>query len=120
VDYEAAFIPGEVIVLAAYDQVRGGDPVDVFGNMTCRRAQSGSGRYAGVATHDAASGEAVAVVTGRIIHAGAAQGTITAGGRVMTSGADGRQVVSAGAGGRAIGVALTSAADGHEVRWLQF
>jgi Uncharacterized conserved protein (DUF2190) len=119
VDYSAAFIPGEEIWLAAYDTIRGGDPVDVYGNLACRRAERGSGRYLGVASHDALSGEQVAVVAGRIIHDGPAQGQIAAGSRVMTSGAPGRQVAAAGAGGRAIGVAITSAADGHEVRWMQ-
>jgi uncharacterized protein DUF2190 len=120
VDYTAAFIPGEEIRLAAFDRIRGGDPVDVFGNLTCRRAQPGSGRYAGVASHDAASGEQVAVVTGRIIHDGAAQGPVTAGALVVTSAVEGRQVAAASAAGPAvIGVALTSAADGGEVRWMQ-
>jgi Uncharacterized conserved protein (DUF2190) len=118
-DYQAAFIPGEEIWLAAYDAIKGGDPVDVYGNLTCRRAQPGSGRYAGVASHDALSGEQVAVVTGRIIHEGPAQGQITAGGRVMTSGLAGRQVAAAAAGARPVGVALTSAADGHQLRWMQ-
>lgn len=116
VGYEAAFLPGERITLTAYDAIEPGDPVDVYGHLICRRHVAG-GRYLGVASTRGGPGDQVSITVGRVIHDGAAQGSIPAGTLLVTSGLAGYQVA---AGTTApVGVALTTAADGSSVRWAQ-
>jgi Uncharacterized conserved protein (DUF2190) len=113
-DYAPAYWPGERVTLTAYGPLTAGDPVDVTGPGIVTRHQAG-GSWLGIAASDAADGDPVPVETGLVIHDGPARGTITAGGTVTTA----PPPAQVQAGTPAIGLAITSAADGHAVRWAQ-
>jgi hypothetical protein len=121
-DYSPVFIPGTAITLQASGVVDAGDPVEVSGSGTIDRAAAGSEKYVGVAGHAASPGGLVTVFAGKLVYDGAAEGDITAGNPVETSGLDGYQVKEAGdpADPSVIGLALTDAADGQTCRWLQY
>jgi hypothetical protein len=122
-DYTPVHVPGVAITLQASGPVDAGDPVAVSGSGTVDRAAAASDTYVGVAGHVAAGmGELLTVFTGKLVHEGPAEGAITAGRPVETSGADGYQVKEATdvTDPSVIGIALTTAADGQDVRWLQY
>jgi hypothetical protein len=121
-DYAPIFVPGTAITLQASGAVDAGDPVEVSGSGTVDRAAAGSPTYVGVAGHAANMGGLLTVFCGKIVHEGPGEGPITAGMPLMVSGEDGRQVTEAAdpSDPNVIGLALTSAADGFDVRWLQY
>jgi hypothetical protein len=120
-DYTPIFTPGIAITLQASAAVEAGDLVEVTGNGTVGPAAGASPAYVGVAGMAATPGLLVTVFAGKIVHAGLADGAITAGDVVEASGVAGRQVAAAAAGSAGvIGLALTSAVDGAEVRWMQY
>lgn len=121
-DYTPVHVPGTAITLQAADAIEAGDPVEVAGSGTIQRATAGTEKYVGVAGHPATMGLLVTVFAGKIVHEGAAELDITAGRPVEASGLDGYQVKEANdpADPTVIGLALTSAADGQDVRWLQY
>jgi hypothetical protein len=121
-DYSPIFVPGTAITLQASGPVDAGDPVAVSGSGTVDRAAAGALAYVGVAGHSANQGALVTVFCGKIVHEGPGEGPVTAGMALMVSGEDGRQVTEAGdpSDPNVIGLALTSAADGFDVRWLQY
>lgn len=143
-DYTPVHLPGLTFTMAAAAPVTAGDVLEVAGSgLVAKMTVPGARRYVGVAGNDAAVAALVTVVAARPVHEGAAEGAVTAGDEVAASAAPGRQVVSVpapaadlGAGydqaassaavntalaaARAvIGVALTTAADGATVRWMQ-
>jgi hypothetical protein len=136
-DYAPVFLPGLVITLAAAGAITGGDPVEVAGNGTVQKTTAGPGgaigsvKCIGVAAHDAVAGSRVAVVADRVVHEGAADGAVNAGDQLMASSKPGCQVKkvpdSTGTPTKQdvdqarciIGLALTTAADGGTVRWMQ-
>ena len=123
-DYTPVHVPGTAITLQASDAITAGDPVEVSGSGTVARATAGTTTYVGVAGHPADLGGLVTVFAGKIVHEGPAEGAITAGDPVAASGLDGYQVTVPTppdpADPTVIGLALTSAADGQDVRWLQY
>jgi hypothetical protein len=126
VDYSPVFVPGTAITLQAADTIAAGDPVEVAGSGTIQRAEAGSDTYIGVAGQAATSGGLVTVFSGKLVHEGAADGAIAAGDPLECSGLDGYQVKVAGGATpdptlpSVIGLALTTAPDGADVRWLQY
>lgn len=148
-DYTPVFPAGASVSLVAASTITGGDPVEVAAAGQVQKvAAPGTTRYVGVAGHDATAGMRVTVIAAAPVHEGAADGTVNAGDQVTPSATAGRQVKSmAGAlaaqdvgatpdqshintavnaavtavnANRAqCGVALTGAADGATVRWMQ-
>jgi hypothetical protein len=121
-DYTPIFIPGTAITLQATGAIFAGDPVQVAGSGTVERALPGSETYVGIAGHDAPTGGLVTVFAGKIVHEGTAEGDIPAGSPVMTSGTEGYQVTIAADVGdpNVVGLALTTAADAQDCRWMQY
>jgi hypothetical protein len=121
-DYAPIFVPGTAITMQAAGAVEAGDPVEVAGSGTIQRAAAGSEKYVGVAGHPAILGGLVTVFAGKLVHEGPAEGDIPAGSPVMTSGELDRQVIIAAdpADPNVIGIALTTAADNDDCRWLQY
>lgn len=120
-DYSPIFTPGIAITMQASAAVDAGDPVEVSGSGTIARASVASPAYVGVAAHAATPGHLVTVFAGKIVHEGAAEGPVMAGSAVEASGAADRQVrAAAPASAGVVGLALTTAADGAPVRWMQY
>lgn len=135
-DYSAVFLPGLTMTSTAASAITGGDPLEVAGSGTVQKTTAGpsglgSAKYVGVAAHDTPAGLKLTVITDRVVHEGAADGPVNAGDQVMASSVTGRQVKTVPATGATpgkadvdqaraiIGLALTSAADGTTVRWMQ-
>lgn len=108
--------PGDTITFDVTTAVIGGTPVEVgTTDRSVAPAAAGSTKYVGIAGHDAAVGDKVTVEVGKPVHELKAVGAVARGTRleVATGG------VRALSTGTAIGVALTSAADGATVQMLQ-
>jgi sulfate adenylyltransferase subunit 1 (EFTu-like GTPase family) len=130
-DYSPVHLPGLAVTLTASGPLAGGDPVEVAGSGTVQKvAAAGSLRYVGVAAADAATGAAVTVIIDRVVHEGAADGPVNAGDQLAASARAGCQVTQLASAATAtaadvnaaravVGVALTGAADGATVRWVQ-
>jgi hypothetical protein len=138
-DYTAVFLPGLTMTTTALGHIYGGDPLEVAGSdlvQKCTPGPSGwgSAKYVGIAANDTRAGNLVTVIVDRVVHEGAADGAITAGDQLMASSAPGCQVMTVPPTGTVpgqseqadvdasrviIGVALTTAADGTTVRWIQ-
>lgn len=135
-DYSAVFLPGLMMTSTAAGTITGGDPVEVAGSGTVQRSTAGpnslgSLKCIGISAQDATAGARVTIIVDRVVHEGAADGAITAGDQLMTSSVAGRQVKTVPATGGApgqvdvnqaraiVGIALTTAADGGTVRWMQ-
>jgi Uncharacterized conserved protein (DUF2190) len=121
-DYTPIHVPGVAITLQAAGPIEPGDPVQVAGSGTIERADAGTDSYVGIAGHSAPIGGLVAVFCGKLVHEGPAENDITAGNPVATSGTEGYQVTEAAdpLDPSVIGLALTSAADAEDCRWLQY
>ncbi|WP_341359048.1 capsid cement protein [Georgenia sp. M64] len=115
--YLPAFAPGAAITYAPTAAVTGGQVVAVSGNRAVAPAGADSAAVVGVAAHDAAVGDQLAVhpLTG-VVHELVASGVIAAGDRVATGTAG--TVAALGAGSNPIGTALTGALDGETVTVL--
>lgn len=114
-EYLPTFKPGQAVTLKASATITGGQLVEVTGSGTVGPAGAASTKVVGHAAFDAATNDNVTVYTPGIVQHGTTAGAVTAG-----------DVVQAGAGGTVatgttapIGVALTSAASGADVRYLQ-
>jgi len=135
-EYTPVLLPGLTGTFTAAAAITGGDPLEVAGSGTVQKTSPGpsglgSARYVGIAAHDAPPGNRVTVILDRAVHEGSADGAVNAGDQLMASARPGRQVATvpaaAAAPGQAdvnaaravIGLALTTAADGSVVRWLQ-
>lgn len=113
-EYLPIYKPGHGITLKASAGITGGQLVEVTGSGTVGPAGAASAKVVGVAAFDAAINDNVTVFAGGVQH-GTASGAITAG-----------DVVQAAASGQVasgttapVGIALTSAASGADVR-VQF
>jgi len=138
-DYTPVIVPGATFTSTASAAVTGGDVVEVSGDDTVRRATGVSSKVIGVAGHDAASGQRVTIFACVVIHKGVADGVITAGDQLSSTGTANRSVktvapaavaapadfaatatsinTTAAATRSIIGVALNGGADGATVRW---
>lgn len=112
-EYLPIYKPGQAITLRASAAITGGQLVEVSGSGTVGPAGAASVKVVGVAAFDAANGDAVTVYNAGVQHA-TASGAVTAG-----------DVVQAGAAGTVasgttapVGIALTTAANGGDVRYL--
>jgi hypothetical protein len=110
-EYLPIYKPGQAITLAASATITGGQLVEVSGSGTVGPAGAASVKVVGVAAFDAVSGDNVTIFAGGVQHA-VASGAITAG-AVVQAGAAG--TVAAGTTAP-IGIALSTAADGADVR----
>lgn len=116
-DYLPLFRPGQTVTFDVTAAVTGGHPVEVgAADRTVAPAAAASAKYVGIAGHDAAIGDKVVVEVGKPIHLLVASGAIVRGTRVETAGAGKVRTLAAGT---AVGLALTSAADGANVEILQ-
>ena len=113
-EYLPIYKPGQAITLKASAGITGGQLVEVTGSGTVGPAGAASTKVVGVAAFDASTNDNVTVYAGGVQHAAAAAGGVTAG-----------DVVQAGAAGTIasgstapIGVALTTATAGNDVRVL--
>lgn len=114
-EYAPIFKPGQAITRVTSAAVTGGQVVIVSGNDTVAASSTASAAWLGVAAHDAASGEAVTVLSGGV-HELAASGAIAAGARVVTAAAGAVADIAAGTDySQIVGVAL-AAASGGKVR----
>ena len=149
-DYTPVALPGQTWTFTAgTGGVVGGDPVDVSGsNTVARSATTASTAFIGVANHDAVAGARVTVTLAHAIHESIADGVITAGAQLTTTGTAARHVRALAASAAnvdvtgtpteasieafnaaintavnnaraVIGVALTAATDNTLVRWAQ-
>lgn len=116
--YLPLFRPGDTVTFGVTTAVTAGQTVEVSAtaDMSVAPAAAGSAKYVGVAGHDAAVGDKLAVEVGKPIHELKASGAITRGQR-LEIGATG--TVRALAAGTPVFVALSSAADGALVRAVQ-
>ena len=116
-DYAPLYMPGDVITGVTSAAVTGGRQLMVSGNGQVAHATADSNAVVGTAAHDAASGTNLAYHGRGQVHVSTAAGAITAGAR-LNSAANGT-VASATAGVGNIGIALTTAADGALVTWME-
>jgi IPT/TIG domain len=117
-DYTSYHLPGRVITLRTGGRVVRGEPVMPSGSGRVERWAPG-GEYLGIAARSAPTDDLVPVYPGGAVQSGLADGPLTAGDLVEISGTTGRQVRLASGTGHADGVALTTAADGAMVFWMQ-
>jgi hypothetical protein len=130
-DYAPVWLPGLTVTFIAAASLVGGDPVEVAGSGTVQKVTAaGSMCYVGIAAQDAVAGYQVTVILDRAVHEGAADGPVNARDQLVASPRAGCQVTQLPAAATAtaadinlaravVGVALTSAADGTTVRWMQ-
>jgi hypothetical protein len=116
--YEPKFLYADQITATTSATVTGGQVLAVTGNGTVGPAGAASAAVVGVAAFDAASGARVSFFPRGKVHVTTAAGAITAGDRVNTGAAG--TVATGVAALTNIGVALTTAADGASVEWMEF
>ena len=115
--YEPKFLYGDEVTGTASATITGGQTIIVSGNGTLGPATAGSPACVGVAAQDAAANARLSFFPRGKIHISTASGAITAAARVDTGGAG--TVASGTAGVNNIGIALTTAADGAPVEWME-
>ncbi|MEV5819289.1 capsid cement protein [Micromonospora haikouensis] len=115
--YEPKFLYSDQITGTTSAAVTGGQVLAVSGNGTVGPAGAASAAVVGVAAFDAASGARVSFFPRGKVHISTASGAITAAARV-DAGAAGT-VASGTAAVTNIGIALTTAADGAAVEWME-
>jgi hypothetical protein len=118
-------LPGSALTFTAAERVAAGDPVELAGPMLVRHAHIRDSIYVGIAGHDAPALAPVTVHVSVVVHQGPAAGGVRWGeplapGPVAAPGRPPAQVMplALAPGGLVIGVALSSAADGQDVRWM--
>lgn len=128
-DYSPVYLPGSTLTATTNAALTGGQLVAVSGDGVVGPAGAASPKVIGVAAFDCGSGSGATVYGRGPVHETTASGAITAGDQV-TAAAAGKVATAAAASGtpdatavnaaRAVlGVALTTAADGALVRWMQ-
>jgi hypothetical protein len=115
-DYTPVFNPGNELTFTASAPLVGGQLVVVTGPNAVGPAPANTSATVGVAAFDAAAGSIVTVFVKAMVHETVAAGAIAAG-QDLTTAANG-QVAARGSGPNRLGIALTTAADGARVRWL--
>jgi len=116
-DYLPLYLPGETITSTASEAVTGGTLAAVSGDDLVGPAGADSAAVVGTFGFNAATGASVTVYGRGTVHMSVASGSITAGARVNAA-ATGK-VKSAAAGTGNVGVAMTTAADGAQVKWME-
>lgn len=109
------------VTLQASATVVGARLVSASGNSTCANSGAAATAVIGVAAHDAANGEKVAVwpLQG-VVHEVTGAGVVAAG-DLLATGANGTvAAIGAGTFGQVVGKALAGAADGATVRFIGF
>ena len=132
-DYTPVYVPSKVGTMTVSTAVSGGDILVVTGSGTVgKNAGANAMNYIGVAASDQPVNGRVSVYMRGLVHESIAEGAVTAGDQLVSSGAAGRQVKTlpplGGAPGQAdvnaarsiMGAALTTAADNQKVRWMEF
>lgn len=117
-DYLPIFKPGQAVTLKASATITGGQVVEVTGNGTVGPAGANSTKVVGVAGFDAATNDYVTVYSGGVQHC-TASGTVTAGDLVAAAASGQVATNAAPAAGVQIGIALSTATTGNDVR-VQF
>lgn len=117
VDYSPLHLPGHEITSTASAAITAKQLVEVSGSNTVGPAGAASVKVVGVAAGDAAIGADLTVFARGITHVSVASGAITAGDRV-NAGAAGTVATGASALTN-VGTALTTAADGADVTWME-
>lgn len=116
-EYLPIYKPGQAVTLKASASITGGQLVEVTGSGTVGPAGANSTKVVGVAAFDAATNDAVTIFAGGVQHA-TASGAITAGDMVAAA-AGGNVATNATPGaGVQVGVALSTASNGADVRVL--
>lgn len=115
--YEPKFLYADQLTATTSATVTGKQLLAVSGNGTVAPAGAASNAVVGVAAHDAASGSRLSYFPRGKVHVSTASGAITAGAR-LDAGAAGT-VASATAAVTNVGIALTTAADGADVEWME-
>jgi len=137
-DYTPPYAPGRIVTLTVSAAVTARDLLVVSGSGTvAKAAANASTSWVGVAGNDTPINGRCTVFGRGIIHESIADGTVTAGDQVGTTSTAGRQVKTVavqdvgGAPSQATinaalvalrgvaGIALTTAADGLIVRWME-
>ncbi len=116
-EYAPLFMPGDVITCTTNAAVTGGRLAAVSGNGVVGHAGAASTAVIGVFTNDAASGAQVGVHGRGQVYISTASGAITAGDRVNAAATG--LVATAAAAVANIGIAMTTAADGALVTWME-
>jgi len=122
-DYVPIYNPGNEVTLTASATIVGGNTLAVSGVNTVAPAISASAaKYVGIAAHDAANGAPVTVLSGPgMVHESTAAGGITAGDLVIVGAVAGTiATVGAATFDKAIGIALTTAADTALCKWKAY
>ena len=114
-EYLPIYKPGQAVTLKASAAITGGQLVEVSGSGTVQPAGAASTKVVGVAGFDAATNDPVTIYTSGPVHHVKASGAVTAGATVAA--AAGGAVASGTTA--VVGLALTTAADGADVRFLQ-
>lgn len=115
--YEPKYLYSDQVSATFSATTTGGQTLVVSGNGTLGPAGADSNAFVGKAAHDvAANGRGSYFPRGKV-HITIAAGAITAGDRVNTGAAG--TVKTAAAAVANIGVALTTAADGAAVEWME-
>lgn len=115
--YLPLYRPADTVTFDVTTAVVGGQPVEVgSADFSVAPAAAASDSYVGIPAHDAAVGDKVVVEIGKPIHEVTASGAVTRGTLLEAAGAGAVRTLNAG---RAILLALTSAADGETVQAIQ-
>lgn len=120
-EYEPKYRYAEAITGTASATITGKQLLVVSGNNQVGPAGADAANVIGVAAHDAASGARVTYFPrGKVHISTAASGGngVTAGGNVFS--ATGGTVDDTGTAANKLGVALTTAAAGADVEWMEF
>lgn len=117
-NYLPLFRPGDLVTFNVTAAVTAGQVVEASSSadFAVGPAAAASAKVVGVAGHDAAIGDKLAVEVGKPIHELKASGAITRGQRLETAAAGAVRTLAAGT---AVYLALSSAADGATVKALQ-
>lgn len=112
--YAPLFKPGEEFTQTASAAITAGQALVVSGQETVAPSSAANAAYVGVAAHDAASGEKVAII-GPAVHEFTSTGTINDGDLIMTAASGAVAAFSGTTYTQAIGVALADAASNKVV-----
>lgn len=115
--YEPKYLYADQVNATFSANTTGGQTVIVTGNGTVGPATAGSPACVGVAANDVAANQRGSYFPRGKVHISKASGAITAGARVDPGAAG--TVASGTAGVNNIGIALTTAADGADVEWME-
>ncbi|MFJ3957705.1 DUF2190 family protein [Arthrobacter sp. NPDC090010] len=118
IQYLPKYRPGDTVTFVAGAAVTAGQPVELGAtDRAVVPAAAASVKVVGIPGHDAAVGEHVTVELGKPVHILAASGAIARGTKVEAAGSG---KVRTATTGTALGLAITTAADGALVEIIWF